>query len=59
AANPLVATQSVGQNKPRVTDGGMSTDDGKELMFTQNKPTTLKEKPDMPQANQRLTQMYS
>ncbi|MCP4473682.1 MAG: hypothetical protein GY821_03765 [Gammaproteobacteria bacterium] len=29
AANSLIAMQSVGQSKPRVTDGGMSTDDGK------------------------------
>ncbi|MCP4494101.1 MAG: hypothetical protein GY820_43380 [Gammaproteobacteria bacterium] len=34
------AMQSVGQSKPGVTDGRMSTDDGKELMFTQNEPTT-------------------
>ncbi|MCP4474838.1 MAG: hypothetical protein GY821_09810 [Gammaproteobacteria bacterium] len=59
AANSLIAMQSVGQSKPRVTDGRMSTDDRKELMFTQNEPTALKKKPDSPQANQRLTQMYS
>ncbi len=58
AANSLIAMQSVGQCKPRVTDGRLSTDDVKELMFTQNKPTALKEKPETPQANQRLTQMY-
>ncbi|MCP4491260.1 MAG: hypothetical protein GY820_28685 [Gammaproteobacteria bacterium] len=32
--------QSVGQSKPRVTDGRVSTDDGKELMFTQLEPAT-------------------
>ncbi|MCP4494649.1 MAG: hypothetical protein GY820_46210 [Gammaproteobacteria bacterium] len=47
------------KDKPRVTDGRMSTDGGKELIFTQNEPTTLKKNADTPQANQRLTQMYS
>ncbi|MCP4491849.1 MAG: hypothetical protein GY820_31765 [Gammaproteobacteria bacterium] len=38
----IMRCNQLAKNNPRVTDGRMRTDDGKELMFTQNEPTTLK-----------------